>query len=193
MHASLPGKGKKRERTRHSLLEAAAQLVREKGFENTTLDDIATRAGMTRGAIYGNFKNREELFLALAALRWEPIVPRFRLGSSFREQMRALAEAVIAAVPERRKSAVGAASFQLYALKHEEMRLRLVDSHASLHQQTARALLKFNRESELPMPADTLARVLHVMMEGILMLRWLSPEQITDDVILAAFDGIGQR
>ena len=58
-------KGDKRDRTRAKLLEAARSLIREKGHEHTTLDAIAERAGMTTGAIYGNFKNRDELFLAL--------------------------------------------------------------------------------------------------------------------------------
>jgi AcrR family transcriptional regulator len=55
-------KGNKRDRTRAKLL-AARSLIREKGYENTTLEDIAERAGMTTGAIYGNFKNRDELFI----------------------------------------------------------------------------------------------------------------------------------
>jgi AcrR family transcriptional regulator len=183
-------KGDKRERTRLALLDAAVALIKERGFENTTLDAVATRAGMTRGAIYGNFKNRDDLFLALAAMRWEPVIPRFRLGSTFREQMHALAEAVIAAAPERRKSAIGTASFQSYALTNEAMRQELVALNADLYRQTVRAMLKLNRESELPMPVETLVRVLHVLIEGILMQRSLSPEMITDDVIFAAFEAL---
>src|SRR5262249_39683639 len=53
-------KGDKRERTRAALLAAARDLIREKGYAQTTLEDIAERAGMTTGAIYGNFKNRDE-------------------------------------------------------------------------------------------------------------------------------------
>lgn len=183
-------KGNKRERTRETLLEAAAGLVREKGFEATTLDDIAAKAGMTRGAIYGNFKNRDDLFMALVAMRADPVIPRFRLGSSFREQMRALAEAVIAALPERRKSAVGAASIQLYALTHEEMRLRLVALNHDIYEHATTTMLKFNRESDLPMPAEKLVRVLHALIEGMLMSRLLAPEQFSDDVIFAAFDAL---
>ena len=59
-------KGNKRARTRATLLEAARALIQEKGYERTTLQDVARRAGMTSSAIYGNFKNRDELFMALA-------------------------------------------------------------------------------------------------------------------------------
>ena len=70
-------KGDKRARTRAKLLAAARELIREKGYERTTLQDVALRAGMTSGAIYGNFKNRDELFMALADVYWAPIKPEF--------------------------------------------------------------------------------------------------------------------
>ena len=60
-------KGDKRERTRTALLEAARAVIHEKGYERTTIEEVAKRAGMTTGAIYGNFKNRDELFVALEA------------------------------------------------------------------------------------------------------------------------------
>jgi AcrR family transcriptional regulator len=185
-------KGDKRQRTRAALLEAAAVVIRQKGYEGTTLAEVAERAGMTRGAIYGNFKNRDELFLAVVAQRWEPIVPRIRVGDSFRKQMRALADAVITAFPQRRKSAVGAASFQAYALMHEDMRQRLVAANAEIYRSMAAGVAQMNRAHELPMPAEQLVRALHFMTEGYLMLRFLTPELIGDDEIIAAFDAIGR-
>src|SRR5215467_13428281 len=100
-------KGDKRERTRAKLLEAARSLIREKGHEHTTLEDIAERAGMTTGAIYGNFKNRDDLFIALGQTYWAPIKPQVKQGASFPEVMRAMAEATIAAIPDRAAVAVG--------------------------------------------------------------------------------------
>ena len=86
-----------------ALVEARREgkLVREKGYEGTTLQDVAARAGMTSGAIYGNFKNRDDLFLALGLTYWPPIVPRYRPDATFAEKMRALAEATLAAIPAR--------------------------------------------------------------------------------------------
>ena len=101
-------KGDKRQRTRAALLDAARELVRERGYEGTTLQDVAARAGMTSGAIYGNFKNREDLFLALGMTYWPPIVPRYRPTATFAEKMRALAEATLAAIPHGSASPVAA-------------------------------------------------------------------------------------
>src|SRR5213595_2067799 len=86
-------KGDKRHRTRAALLEAARAVVREKGYARTTLEAVAERAGMTTGAIYGNFKNRDELFIALGQTYWPPVAPRVPPGATFAEAMRALAEA----------------------------------------------------------------------------------------------------
>src|SRR6476660_4838859 len=94
-------KGDKRDRTRTALLEAARALIREKGYELTTLEDVARRAGMTTGAIYGNFKNRDELFIALGHTYWAPVAPKIAPGATFAEAMHALAEATLAAVDER--------------------------------------------------------------------------------------------
>src|SRR3954451_4277878 len=118
-------KGDKRERTRAKLLEAARLLIREKGYENTTLEEIAARAGMTTGAIYGNFKNRDELFVSLGQAYWPPIKPQVKPGASFPAIMRAMADATIAAIPERRAAAVGRLTGLAYTLTHEELRAKV--------------------------------------------------------------------
>ena len=52
-------------RTREAILNAAARLFARRGVEATSLDDIAREIGMTKGAIYANFKNKRELVYAL--------------------------------------------------------------------------------------------------------------------------------
>lgn len=62
-------KGKKQERgeaTRESLVEAARRLFGEKGFNSTSLDEIVKEAGVTKGALYHHFSDKEELFKAVA-------------------------------------------------------------------------------------------------------------------------------
>ena len=83
---------------------------------------MARRAGMTSGAIYGNFKNRDELFVALGQTYWPAIRPRMLPNSSFAEKMRALGEATIAVLPERRAAAVSRLTGMAYTLTHEDLR-----------------------------------------------------------------------
>ena len=51
--------------TRNSLLDAAEQLFQARGVSRTSLNDIATAAGTTRGAIYWHFKDKADLFNAM--------------------------------------------------------------------------------------------------------------------------------
>nr|WP_315209847.1 TetR family transcriptional regulator [uncultured Albidiferax sp.] len=53
------------EHTYAALLEAAEQVFFDKGVAHTTLADIASAAGMTRGAIYWHFKDKSALLKAL--------------------------------------------------------------------------------------------------------------------------------
>jgi AcrR family transcriptional regulator len=51
--------------TRQRLLDAAADVFAERGYEGATLADIARRAGFTTGAIYSRFRDKAELLLAV--------------------------------------------------------------------------------------------------------------------------------
>jgi AcrR family transcriptional regulator len=54
--------------SRDALLESAARGLSRYGYGNLTLEQVATDAGYTRGAIYHQFKDKEDL--ALAVLHW---------------------------------------------------------------------------------------------------------------------------
>lgn len=49
--------------TRARLLDAAAEVFSERGYEGTTVAEVARRAGLTTGAIYANFRDKAELLL----------------------------------------------------------------------------------------------------------------------------------
>jgi AcrR family transcriptional regulator len=55
----------RREETREFVLAAAARVFAKRGFHATSLDAIAEEAGFSRGAVYYNFADKEELFLEL--------------------------------------------------------------------------------------------------------------------------------
>lgn len=186
-------KGDKRERTRTRLLDAALSLTREKGFDRTTLAEIAERAGMTTGAIYGNFRNRQALFMALAERQWQPVRPVFPPDSTFAEKMRAVSEAVLASIPERREAAVGALTFRAYALSHEDVRRQVTASMEKGFIAGADWFEAVCAEGELPMPADVLVRVINALIEGLLFQRFLTPELMPDEVFHAAFQALAGR
>ena len=59
--------------TRARLVQAAHDLMLEKGYPSTSVDEICKQAGATKGSFYHHFQNRQALLVAALA-RWEEIV-----------------------------------------------------------------------------------------------------------------------
>lgn len=64
--------------TRERILDAARQEFLEKGYKGAWLRDIAKKAGVTTGALYGYFKNKEELYGTLVSPAYQGIVDLYR-------------------------------------------------------------------------------------------------------------------
>jgi len=62
-------RAEQQERTRERLLDAAAEAFAEHGVDGASIDDIAARAGFSRGAFYSNFRDKTELLIALCDQR----------------------------------------------------------------------------------------------------------------------------
>ena len=54
-----------REQIRREILDAAGRAFARRGFHGASVEAVAAEAGLTTGAVYSNFKGKEDLFLAL--------------------------------------------------------------------------------------------------------------------------------
>ena len=54
------------DKTRRAILEASFEVFVQKGFARATLEDVARKAGVTRGAVYWHFRDKTALFSALS-------------------------------------------------------------------------------------------------------------------------------
>ncbi|MEB0039037.1 MULTISPECIES: TetR family transcriptional regulator [unclassified Pseudomonas] len=68
--------------TRRHILEAAEKAFYERGVARTTLADVATLAGVTRGAIYWHFSNKADLVQAMLDSLHEPLEDMARASES---------------------------------------------------------------------------------------------------------------
>lgn len=50
-------------RTRTRLLQAATKLFQSRGYQHTSVEEIAREAGLAKGTVYVHFKNKQELLL----------------------------------------------------------------------------------------------------------------------------------
>jgi len=61
--------------TRAKIIEAAERVFFVRGFARASLEDIASEAGVTRGAVYGHFRNKEAVFQAIYECADMPLDP----------------------------------------------------------------------------------------------------------------------
>ena len=175
---------RRRELTRHALIEAAAQVFARRGFYGASLDEIADTAGFTRGAIYKNFDDKEGLFLAtldhhnqrtLAAFsEWFDEHPPD--ASAFDQEGMATAFRQILA----RDSDWFALETEgrLYALRNPEFRQRYVANARQMTKAVARFIQDIARSSSFKwkVPPMRLAHLLEVSSEGFLAWAFLDPD-----------------
>ncbi|AXQ30521.1 TetR/AcrR family transcriptional regulator [Solimonas sp. K1W22B-7] len=61
----------KAERTRQFIVEKTAPIFNVKGYAGTSVTDMTEATGLTKGSVYGNFANKEEVALAAFEHNWQ--------------------------------------------------------------------------------------------------------------------------
>ncbi|WIY04875.1 TetR/AcrR family transcriptional regulator [Amycolatopsis mongoliensis] len=177
-----------RERTKDRLLAAAAELFAERGVNGTSVEQIAERAGYTRGAFYGNFEDKHELVVALLARRREQ--EAVEVAALEGDVMTRLKEWHA----ERAEHLPGwfalRTELTLYALRNPGAR-----PSAGENERAARELIEAGvratfaaRGVEPPADPAFLALIIHALEDGLLRQRYLSPEGTSDTVIADAVE-----
>ena len=114
--------------TRRKLLLAAEQTFARDGYEAARLEDIAARAGYTRGAFYANFDSKEDIFFALleqtVARRIAEVNELLERHDNPQQRLRALREHY-AQIAKDRRLALLSLEFKLFAVRHPEAHARL--------------------------------------------------------------------
>ena len=80
MHVRSLTQSERRAKSREALLESAARGLSRYGYGNLKLEQVAKEAGYTRGALYHQFKDKEDL--ALAVLDWVDSTWQEEVGST---------------------------------------------------------------------------------------------------------------
>jgi AcrR family transcriptional regulator len=67
-----------KQEVRTKILDAAEKLISKEGYHNTSMDEIVEESGLSKGAIYGYFRSKDELFLALQDRQLETSLKEIR-------------------------------------------------------------------------------------------------------------------
>lgn len=175
--------------TRHKLLDAAEHLFQAQGVSRTSLQDIARRAGATRGAVYWHFKDKADLFNAMMERVILPLEQSFQdqLGQEGQEGQEGhtdplvrirsgVGEALlrIASDPQTRRVFEVATHKVEYVGELQAVRLRHLKSRSDFLAQVERGFQAAARHHalELPVPAAAAAQGLHAIIDGLIQ-NWL--------------------
>jgi AcrR family transcriptional regulator len=184
-------------------MESAATLAVRRGIEGASLDEVAQSAGFTKGAVYANFRNKEELFLAMLDAHFDARLAEIdRILSTDADPDEQAREAalglmrVLAAEPERHRLFF---EFAVHAARHEDFREQLVLRYRSLRERLAELLAsraeRLGIEPVVP-PADV-AAMAFAMANGMALERLLEPEAVPDtlfgEMMATFFTGLRAR
>jgi AcrR family transcriptional regulator len=184
-----PPVGAKRERTRAALIEAALAVAEEKGFLAASLDEVAARAGMSKGAIYSNFRSKAELMVRAAERRSLRLAPDYMARAPLKVQLRAIGRAVAALLPKARGLERLNAEFQIYLLTEPELRNHVAAYNTEVLAAGA-ATLEQEYGGKLALPPRHLAMAIQSLSLGFIYQHQMTPELVTEEAIVAAFEAL---
>ena len=190
---------RRRQQTREHLLAAAAEVFAERGFHGASLDEVAAVAGFTKGAVYSNFKNKEDLFLALfeASFEREMQALRATLEDSDVPPENRVSDFVALIRDETRRTRNMALLYQefwLYAARNPAVR----DELMRIEDEGVRALAEIiaverARQGIEPLEsAAQAARLVEILFRGLGQLRALDPDAVDDEFVEAAISFVAR-
>jgi AcrR family transcriptional regulator len=195
---------RRREQTRQHLIEAAATVFTREGFHRASLDEVAAVAGFTKGAVYSNFKNKDDLFVAVLDDR---VRRQFEglagvLAASERPSTGQLPEIreLISTSGQERDFTILYLEFVLYAARNPDARAKLV-AHTRRVWDAAERIIATQWEHlgiEPELPPRAVATISTALFDGLGIERLLDPEEVTDETLdatlaffVAAARGLG--
>ena len=168
--------------TRRRVLDAADSVFTERGFHAARLEDIAERAGYTRGAVYSNFKDKNDLALAIierriaeareilddvAAQASDPVKRAQETGARF------------SALMNERAWGPLFLEFVTHASRHPELAQRLTDLYRGLADSIVEILRTMGVRDGQPgqPPLQRLALIMLAATDGAALERMIDPER----------------
>ncbi len=200
--------------TRHRLLDAAEHLFQMQGVSRTSLQDIARRAGTTRGAVYWHFKDKADLFNAMMERVTLPMEESFKPAEpcdARADELQASRDAIslirlatlnalnqIATDSQTRRVLEVATQKVEYVEELQAVRarhLRVRDGFLSRIEQSMRVAM--GRDSINPgVSTEVAARGLHALLDGLIQNWLLQPEAfdllaVGESALMVYLKGLG--
>lgn len=174
-------------RTRAALLDAAAETCARKGYAAASVDEIASAAGYSVGAVYSNFSSKEKLFSELmnerASGRIDQVV-RAVSEDSDGGPLRALGRVLVEIADNDIAFEAIQAEFWLHAVRNPDAMQILQDRSArtlaSLREILADALERNNIDDSVSV--EGFAVVVLALFQGLIRQRRIDPARVPEEL-----------
>jgi AcrR family transcriptional regulator len=171
--AARPTRAEKQAQTRAQLLDAAARVFAQRGYEVATVEEIAEQAGFSHGAVYSNFAGKEELFLAVferyMSERVSELAAATEAEGSLAERARAGADQWMRRFAEDRATFLLHLEFMIHAARNPDLSERLGQRMSAVRLEIERYLSEREQSTEtpLPLPAADIALIVRALGIGL--------------------------
>ncbi|HEY1169256.1 MAG TPA: TetR/AcrR family transcriptional regulator [Candidatus Limnocylindrales bacterium] len=170
--------------TRERLLDAAAQVFAQRGFEAASLDEVAAAAGYTKGAVYSNFAGKTDLLIALLERRIDvqsaEYAHRFE-GRDAEEIARDLLKPADHMSDSEKQFLVLLVEFWLHAMHDERARVLIAEQYERARTVVGKLLVDSGYEklvTEPKLEPRDMAIVIEALGTGLAMQAALDPERV---------------
>jgi AcrR family transcriptional regulator len=173
----------RKSQTRERLIDAAAAVFAQRGFETATLDEVAAAAGYTKGAVYSNFASKTELFIALIERRIQVLTaehaPRFE-GQDLASAVRVLQDQPDREPESEKQWLLLVVEFWLHAMRDEQARLLMAEQYERARLASAELIAPLYQTTgqEPSMPPRDVAVVIEAVGIGLAFQAALDPKAI---------------
>ena len=176
--------------SRERLLEAAAKVFAERGYQAASVDEIAAAAGLSKGAVYWNFSSKDELFHALLEERIDRQIEEtaeiLRSAPTDRPIDPEVANRWEDMLGRERELMLLSQEHWARAVRDPELRARYAERQARLRDVLADGLRARVRRTGAPRfstPAADVATAYLALANGLALQRLVDPEGVPDGLL----------
>ncbi|MGC8634085.1 MAG: TetR/AcrR family transcriptional regulator [Candidatus Limnocylindrales bacterium] len=183
MSSARMGRQARKDQTRQLLIDAAASVFAQRGFDAASLDQVAEAAGFTKGAVYSNFRSKTDLFMGVVERRLEEqisAITRAAANATLAEAIRRLEFASESGGQANFDWLRLVAEFWQFAMRDERARAAMAQQYERARMASARILAEKYAEAGVqpPMPVRDLAILVEAIGIGIGFQAALDPAAV---------------